>query len=401
MRKHSARIARSGIQYYLDSELAALKVGGIPREYAGQRVFSVYRPSFVLEEAKDRFAGAPVRIEHKWVYEDDDPEIIGHIDNDIRIKHNKGEVALCASLDMKDGTLPFGELSPGYTAVNRWQPGTTPGGESYEILCTSIKSVNHLAVVREARGGDDMKILDGGQKMKIHSGLIHFIKKRLGGVMDSAEGSFGAVVDELAGGIKGMGDDDISARTKSLMEMCRDLPDSEEKNKLLRYIADIPLLKGEDDAVAGEALSCIKESYQSLDSDAVSENMEKGMLQKEEEKKDGIKENSVSETEKAVTGGAADGGKAESGAAEKTADSDATEKLLEALAKFSEKLDALMAKTEPDAKPEGKETKEEIVSKEEEKTAVEDSLPAYTATLGTIEKGYSLEDAFAKLKGIK
>ena len=92
-----------------------------------------------------------------------DPAIIGYIDGDVSIKRNKKEVALCAPLDiMDDERLPkFKELSPGYLSVNKWEPGVAPDGEPYEIVCTQIKSVNHLAIVEEARGGKDMKMLDG------------------------------------------------------------------------------------------------------------------------------------------------------------------------------------------------------------------------------------------------
>ena len=53
MKKHHAVIARSGIQYYLADELQNLMLHEIPREYKGQQVFSVYRPSHVLEGAKE------------------------------------------------------------------------------------------------------------------------------------------------------------------------------------------------------------------------------------------------------------------------------------------------------------------------------------------------------------
>ena len=52
MKKHNACIARSGIQYYLLSELPNLQLKEIPREYRDLKVFAVYRPSFVLEDAK-------------------------------------------------------------------------------------------------------------------------------------------------------------------------------------------------------------------------------------------------------------------------------------------------------------------------------------------------------------
>lgn len=405
MKRHNAMIARSGIQYYLDEELPGLDLREVPREYRGQRVFSVYRPSWVLEAAKDEFKKKPVRVGHKWVDNLADPAIIGYIDGDVSIRRNKGEVALCASLDIiDDGMLPkFKELSPGYLSVNKWEPGVAPDGEPYEIVCTQIKSVNHLAIVEEARGGKDMKMLDGGSKRMIHSGLIRAVKRRLLGVNDEAPKGFEETVDELAGNIAGMDEETVKAKTASLIDACSDLPDSDEKEKLLRYIADIPLLKDEDKAVSDEALSCIKESYKSLDSDALSEATEKKM---EEEKKEEPKVDSAPEAAPNAENQApvAEPKKDEAPEAapapeEKKEDAgDVNAKILDALDALSKRLDAFLETKE--------EKKEEVKDEEpkEEKTddgcgGVSDSLPRYTQSLSAIEKGYSLDDAFNRLKG--
>lgn len=403
MKRHNAMIARSGVQYYLDEELPGLDLREIPREYKGQRVFSVYRPAWVLEAAKDEFKGKPIRVGHQWVDNLADPAIIGHIDSDARIVHNKGEVALKATLDVDDDEdLPkFRELSPGYLSVNKWEPGTAPNGEPYEIVCTQIKSVNHLAIVEEARGGKDMKMLDGGKKV-IHSGLIRSIKKRLKGVFDEAPKGFEETVDEIAGGISAMEEEEVKAKTASLIDACSDLPDSEEKEKLLRYIADIPLLKDEDKAVADEALSCIKESYKSLDSDALSEATEKPMEEekKEEPKIDAAPEAAPKAEEQAPVAEPKKDEAPEAAPApeEKKEDAgDVNAKILDALDKLNARLDSLFEKKE--------ETKEEEVKDEEPKKeedgcgGVSDSLPRYTQSLSAIEKGYSLDDAFNRLKG--
>lgn len=406
MKKRNAMIARSGIQYYLDDELPGLNLMNVPREYKGQRVFSVYRPSFVLEAAKDEFKGKPIRVDHKWVDNLADPEIIGYIDSDVSIKHNKDEVALCAHLDMKDdAAMPsYKELSPGYISVNEWRPGTSPSGEPYEILCTKIKSVNHLAVVREARGGKDMKILDGGKRLMIHSGLIRAVKRKLMGVLDGKpQLTFEEIVDEIGANIKNMDEEDMSAKTASLIGACKDLPDSDEKEKLTRYIADIPLLKDEDKAVADEALSCIKESYKSLDSDAMSETTEKQM---EEEKKEAVEEKVEAPAADAdVQVSAEEPKKEEAPAVEEKAkdeEKDVNAKILDALDAISKRLEALEGKGEEvkdEAKEEVKEEVKDEAKEEVKEECVSDSLPRYTQTLSSIEAGYSLDDAFAKLKG--
>lgn len=407
MKKHHAVIARSGIQYYLKDELAGLMLHEIPREYKNQQVFSVYRPSHVLEGAKEMFKNAPIRVDHKWLYTQSDPAIIGHISDDIAIKRHKGEVALGATLNINDdNNLPsYNELSPGYLSDNKWQPGVAPNGEPYEILCTKINCINHLAIVHEARGGKDMKILDGGNKM-IHSGLIRAIKKRLQGVMDGKDGqSFESVVDEIGSTLQNIDDEGLKAKTASLVGYCDDLPDSDEKEKLLRYIADIPLLKDEDKEVAEEALKCIKESYNTLDSDANSEIMEKNM-------EDTEKKETVAPAQDAVPAPApapAEPPKEEAPAEEKKEDGcggDGMAKLADALDAISKKLDSLLeAKAEPKTDEQPKETEEKTEVIEEKKEdedkpeGVSDSLPQYTQTLSAVNAGYSLDDAFAKLKG--
>lgn len=423
MKKHNACIARSGIQYYLLSELPKLKLNEIPREYRDYKVFAVYRPSFVLEDAKEKFIGKPIRIEHQWICSEDDKDILGHIGSEVKIKHQKGEVALYSPLEIdSDEKLPsFKELSPGYEAVNKWQPGVTPSGEEYQIVCTEITDINHLAIVETARGGKDMKILDGGKKMAVHSGLLYFVKRKLSGINDGNDAnSFGVIIDKLTENIKNISNEELSEITENLMKCLKDLPDSDEKEKVIRYIADIPLLKEEDEKVVNEALSCIKESFNSLDSDAVSETMEKKDMEnpknETEEKKDGLNAKpdvpsataSVSPVQTPTEANKpADEPKPEE---KKESDGDAISKLVDAIDSMNKKLDAILGEKKEESKEVKKDESNtngcgEADKAADEKPKVEDSapssLPQYTQSLGAIEKGYSLDDVFARLKGGK
>lgn len=423
MKKHNACIARSGIQYYLLSELPNLNLKEIPREYRDLKVFAVYRPSFVLEDAKEKFIGKPIRIEHQWIYSEDDKDIIGHIGSEVKIKHQKGEVALYSPLEIEsDEKLPsFKELSPGYEAVNKWQPGVTPSGEEYQIVCTEITDINHLAIVETARGGKDMKILDGGKKMTVHSGLLYFVKKKLKGVNDGNDAnSFGVLIDKLTENIKNISNEELSEITEKLIKCVEDLPDSDEKEKVIRYIADIPLLKEEDEKVINEALSCIKESFNSLDSDAVSETMEKKDMEnpnnETEEKKDGLNAKPDVPSATASVSPVQTPTEANKPAGEpkpeekKELDGDAISKLADAIDSMNKKLDAILGekKEEPKEEPKKEEPKADGCGegdKAPNTPKVEDSapssLPQYTQSLGAIEKGYSLDDVFARLKGGK
>lgn len=257
-----------------------------------------------------------------------------------------------------------------------------------------------------------MKILDGGKKM-VHSGLIRAIKKRLTGVMDGTDNqSFESVVDEIGSTLQNIDDEGLKAKTASLVGYCDDLPDSDEKEKLLRYIADIPLLKDEDKKVAEEALKCIKESYKTLDSDANSEIMENKM--KVENKETATPAQDTVPAQDSVPAPApapAEPQKDETPAEEKKedgCDEDGMAKLADALDAISKKLDSLLeAKAEPKSDEQPKETEEktEVVEEkkedEEQPEGVSDSasLPQYTQSLSAVNAGYSLDDAFAKLKG--
>ena len=150
--------------------------------------------------------------------------------------------------------------------------------------------------------------------------------------------------------VQNIDDEGLKAKTASLVGYCDDLPDSDEKEKLLRYIADIPLLKDEDKEVAEEALKCIKESYNTLDSDANSEIMEKPM--EDTEKKEQTPAQTPAQDEVPAPAPApAEPQNGEAPAEEKKEDGCGDmAKLADAIDAISKKLDSLLeAKAEPKA----------------------------------------------------
>lgn len=418
MSEHRARIARSGVQYYLEEELPGLMSGEVPREYRGQRVFAVYRPSFVLEGAKGMFDGVPVRNGHKWIYSDDDPAIMGRVAGGVEIRKFGDEVSLYARVSLDEGRLSGRkELSPGYLSDNRWKAGTAPDGTPYEILCTGIREVNHLALVDRARGGEAMRVLDGGRKV-IHSGLIRGIKRRMMGVFDgNSFDSFEKTVDRISDSMDN-GGEGVDRLVRTLTDMCGDLPDSEEKEKLLRYVADIPLLLEEERDVRGEALTCVKESYKALDSDATSEVPEKPMEESKEKPEEQAEERAEAKEEVKDSEPQAEAcpeqdcppAQEESPAELEQKGASEHVSVVAAIGDLSAKMDKLLellASKVGDAQPPV--SKEDVAEdgqcadgecgKEEEDKGVCDSLPPYTQSLGAVEKSYSLEDAFERIKG--
>ena len=62
MGKHHINAARSGVQYYLSSELPTLGLWEVPREFAHLRVLGVYRPANVLRKALPLFKNVPLVV---------------------------------------------------------------------------------------------------------------------------------------------------------------------------------------------------------------------------------------------------------------------------------------------------------------------------------------------------
>lgn len=55
------------------------------------------------------------------------------------------------------------ELSMGYDCTLDWTAGNSPSGEPYDAVQRGIRS-NHIAIVKQARGGTDLRIGDSGRR---------------------------------------------------------------------------------------------------------------------------------------------------------------------------------------------------------------------------------------------
>jgi hypothetical protein len=151
------RIARTGIQLYKGAEM------GIDDDDA---IIHVYRPEGEVFdwEAIRSLAFRPVTFDHP-------PEMV------VAANWRKYAVGTLGGDFARDGqfirfpmTIMDGEavkaikagqaqLSVGYTSNIKWEDGTSPEGEPYDAIQTSIRA-NHVAVVGMARGGDKLKIGD-------------------------------------------------------------------------------------------------------------------------------------------------------------------------------------------------------------------------------------------------
>lgn len=102
--------------------------------------------------------------------------------------------------------------------------------------------------------------------MKILTGLFRMARKRTQ-TKDGAEdfrASLTALVDER----ESLTDEGVSKKVDELKAMITDLPDSDDKEKLSRYLDDFRAVKEQDEATAKEAVNMVAGLYESLDSSA-------------------------------------------------------------------------------------------------------------------------------------
>ena len=276
----SVAIARSGVYRYLKEELPNLGLeSATPPSFAtGLGVFNVYRPATTVARAAPLFVRLPVTNEHPNSMIDGANYRklnIGFTGDSatVDMTPDKKEVTIRSSLTLIDneGVRAYysgiREVSPGYEAIFDWEQGVAPSGESYQIVMKEITAVNHLALTRRGRGGSAACILDTGVRMGRRSGLIYAVRKMLG-VKDTAK-PFTEQVDELIRDRAKFSDDEVSKRVDILRDSIVDLPESDGRAKLDRFVEDLARIKEESDESASEIVKIVNGLYSTLDAAAV------------------------------------------------------------------------------------------------------------------------------------
>lgn len=151
-----ARVARTGIQRYLGSEV------GKPNEL----FVDVYRPEAEVfaQDAMASFAHRPVTDDHpaQKVTADNYRELsVGHTSDEIARDGQFLRVPLMVADQATIDKVSSGkrELSAGYTCDLKFEKGTTPDGQTYDAVQTNIRA-NHVAIVQQGRAGKDCRIGD-------------------------------------------------------------------------------------------------------------------------------------------------------------------------------------------------------------------------------------------------
>lgn len=106
--------------------------------------------------------------------------------------------------------------------------------------------------------------------MALLTGLFRFARKRTQ-TTDTDMGAFRDKITELVEQKDTLKDDDVVKRVEELKVMASDLPDTEDKDKLLRFIEDFGAVREQDLATAKEAASMVADLFEKLDTEAMKE----------------------------------------------------------------------------------------------------------------------------------
>jgi hypothetical protein len=274
-------IARSGIYKYRSEELPNLGLS-INDAVEKKDVYLIYRPALVLSRDSEKFKMLPLTNGHpdNLVDSKNFKELsIGYTGETVDVEWNKeqGEVVLKTKVALVDNKalenyfVGIDEVSPGYLADFEWNKSVTPKGDNYDIIMTRITNGNHLAMTPKARGGSVACIIDSeGGKMSVHkfiSGLWRNVRKIVSGVKDDNK-QFRNIVDEIAVKKDTMKDEEVKGKIEELKSMASDLPDSDNKNILDRYLEDFGIIKTKDSESSKLAAGKIADLYEKLDSES-------------------------------------------------------------------------------------------------------------------------------------
>lgn len=104
--------------------------------------------------------------------------------------------------------------------------------------------------------------------MKLLTGLFRLARKRVQ-TTDTDMGAFRDKITELVEKKDSLSDDEITKKVEELKSMSADLPESDDKGKLDRFIEDFKSVKEQDGATANEAAKMVADLFEKLDTEAM------------------------------------------------------------------------------------------------------------------------------------
>lgn len=104
--------------------------------------------------------------------------------------------------------------------------------------------------------------------MKLLTGLFRLARKRVQ-TTDTDMGAFRDKITELVEKKDSLSDDEINGKVEELKTMSADLPESDDKGKLDRFLEDFKSVKEQDRAAANEAAKMVADLFEKLDTEAM------------------------------------------------------------------------------------------------------------------------------------
>lgn len=104
--------------------------------------------------------------------------------------------------------------------------------------------------------------------MKLLTGLFRLARKRVQ-TTDTDMGAFRDKITELVEKKDSLSDDEINGKVEELKTMSADLPKSDDKGKLDRFLEDFKSVKEQDGATANEAAKLVADLFEKLDTEAM------------------------------------------------------------------------------------------------------------------------------------
>lgn len=137
--------------------------------------------------------------------------------------------------------------------------------------------------------------------MKLLTGLFRLARKRVQ-TTDTDMGAFRDKITELVEKKDSLSDDEINGKVEELKAMSTDLPESDDKGKLDRFLEDFKSVKEQDGATANEAAKMVADLFEKLDTEAMKDVPETAVKETETppaEQKDGATQEPETQTKDA------------------------------------------------------------------------------------------------------
>ena len=137
--------------------------------------------------------------------------------------------------------------------------------------------------------------------MKLLTGLFRLARKRVQ-TTDTDMGAFRDKITELVEKKDSLSDDEINGKVEELKAMSADLPESDDKGKLDRFLEDFKSVKEQDGATANEAAKMVADLFEKLDTEAMKDVPETAVKETETppaEQKDGATQEPETQTKDA------------------------------------------------------------------------------------------------------